>query len=150
MFFSLPNTYIESKHKTKFINVYFVTKGRIQFIVIFFCLGKAQNRILFHFSFLHPLDLENITKSDRNIQRDAFIYLRQCVIDVFCSTSTERSRKSSSLLLTCSKKYTCKADLVKHHASKWCIYLRANAKRWNYFSKQITRSIYFNCCWFFS
>lgn len=28
-------------------------------------------------------------------------HLRQCVIDVFCSTSTERSRKSSSLLLTC-------------------------------------------------
>ena len=28
-------------------------------------------------------------------------YLRQCVIDVFCSTSTDRSRKSSSLLLTC-------------------------------------------------
>lgn len=27
-------------------------------------------------------------------------YLRQCVIDVFCSTSTDRSRKSSSLLLT--------------------------------------------------
>ena len=31
-------------------------------------------------------------------------YLRQCVIDVFCSTSTERSRKSSSLLLTCQRK----------------------------------------------
>lgn len=30
-------------------------------------------------------------------------YLRQCVIDVFCSTSTERSRKSSSLLLTCQR-----------------------------------------------
>ena len=27
-------------------------------------------------------------------------YLRQCVIDVFCSTSTERSRNDSSLLLT--------------------------------------------------
>lgn len=30
-------------------------------------------------------------------------YLRQCVIDVFCSTSTDRSRKSSSLLLTWNK-----------------------------------------------
>lgn len=29
--------------------------------------------------------------------------LRQCVMDVFCSTSTERSRKSSSLLLTCQR-----------------------------------------------
>lgn len=29
------------------------------------------------------------------------IYLRQCVMEVFCSTSTERSRKSSSLLLIC-------------------------------------------------
>lgn len=28
-------------------------------------------------------------------------YLRQCVMEVFCSTSTDRSRKSSSLLLTC-------------------------------------------------
>lgn len=27
-------------------------------------------------------------------------YLRQCVMEVFCSTSTDRSRKSSSLLLT--------------------------------------------------
>lgn len=133
--FSLSNTYIENKRKTKSISVYFVTRGRTQFRVIF-CLGKAQNTILFHFSFLHLVDLENITKSDRNIhQRDAFIYLRQCVIDVFCSTSTERSRKSSSLLLTCSKKYTRKADLVKHHASKCCMYLRANAIRWNNFSK---------------
>lgn len=31
-------------------------------------------------------------------------YLKQWVMEVFCSTSTERSRKSSSLLLTWSKK----------------------------------------------
>lgn len=30
-----------------------------------------------------------------------YVYLRQCVIEVFCSTSTDKSKKSSSLLLTC-------------------------------------------------
>lgn len=39
-----------------------------------------------------------------------FIYLRQCVIEVFCSTSTERSRKSSSLLLICNKKRVSKTS----------------------------------------
>lgn len=29
--------------------------------------------------------------------------LRQCVIEVFCSTSTDKSKKSSSLLLICER-----------------------------------------------
>lgn len=33
--------------------------------------------------------------------------LRQCVIEVFCSTSTDKSKKSSSLLLIC-KRAKCK------------------------------------------
>lgn len=33
-------------------------------------------------------------------ERKRWAYLRQWVMDVFCSTSTDRSRKSSSLLLT--------------------------------------------------
>lgn len=33
-----------------------------------------------------------------------YVYLRQCVIEVFCSTSTDKSKKSSSLLLTCKNK----------------------------------------------
>ena len=110
IFFSLSNTYIEKKvSKPKFINVYFVVRGSIQFTVFFFCLGKTQNPMFF--SFLCLPDLEDLAKSDRTIcQRDASIYLRQCVIDVFCSTSTERSRKSSSLLLTCCKKYRRKTE----------------------------------------
>lgn len=35
-----------------------------------------------------------------------YVYLRQCVIEVFCSTSTDKSKKSSSLLLTCKNKRT--------------------------------------------
>lgn len=113
-FFSLPNTGIESESKTKSLNVYFVIRRNIQFALVFFRLGKSQKPMLFYFSILYLLDLEKLTKSDRHIcQRDALIYLRQCVIEVFCSTSTERSRKSSSLLLTCGKEYTCKTDLVK-------------------------------------
>lgn len=94
--------------------MYFVIRRNIQFALVFFRLGKSQKPMLFYFSILYLLDLEKLTKSDRHIcQRDALIYLRQCVIEVFCSTSTERSRKSSSLLLTCGKEYTCKTDLVK-------------------------------------
>lgn len=40
-------------------------------------------------------------------------YLRQCVIDVFCSTSTERSRKSSSLLLTCQTNRGRDSDVIQ-------------------------------------
>lgn len=36
-----------------------------------------------------------------------YVYLRQCVIEVFCSTSTDKSKKSSSLLLTCKNKRAC-------------------------------------------
>lgn len=141
--FSLPNTGTESESKTKSINVYFVIRGNIQFAVVFFCLGKSQKPMLFYFSILYLLDLENLTKSDRRIfQRDAFIYLRQCVIDVFCSTSTERSRKSSSLLLTCGKEYTCKTDLVKIiHPN--AVYAYVQVLKMDQFLK-INYTIYFN------
>lgn len=49
------------------------------------------------------------------------LYLKQCVIDVFCSTSTERSRKSSSLLLIYKEKKNRQnhevafSDYVIHH-----------------------------------
>lgn len=105
-FFPIQTHTLKDKvSKTKYSNVYFVVRGNTQFTVFSFCLGKAQNPMLFYFSSLYLPDLENLAKSDRTIcQRAAFVYLRQCVIDVFCSTSTERSRKSSSLLLTCCKK----------------------------------------------
>lgn len=123
------HTLKENVSKTKYINVYFVIRGNMQLTVFLFCLGKAQNPMLFYFSFLYLLGLENVAKSDRTIcPWDVLIYLRQCVIDVFCSTSTERSRKSSSLLLTCCKKYTCKTDLLKCHTSRCSLYLCANAK----------------------
>lgn len=44
----------------------------------------------------------------------AVCYLRQCVMEVFCSTSTDRSKKSSSLLLTYNKSEDTKGLVVSH------------------------------------
>ena len=46
------------------------------------------------------------------------LYLRQCVIDVFCSTSTERSRNDSSLLLTWRKQRKMKDKTSTDDASR--------------------------------
>lgn len=66
MIFFLFQTHIlkEKASKTKYMNVYFVIRGNIRFTVFFFCLGKSQNPVLFYFSFLYLLDLENLAKSE--------------------------------------------------------------------------------------
>lgn len=42
----------EKVSKAKYINVYFVIRGNIQFKVFFSCSGQVQIQVLFYFSFL--------------------------------------------------------------------------------------------------
>lgn len=54
-------------------------------------------------------------------------HLRQCVMEVFCSTSTDRSRKSSSLLLTCNASKEAKS-LVDSVIQRNCFYGQTRQK----------------------
>lgn len=70
------------------------------FIVL--TLPKIKFTKLVNFQFYFPLSRYRYKTNYEN--SDICIYLKQWVIEVFCSTSTERSKKSSSLLLICRRK----------------------------------------------
>ena len=64
----------------------------------------------------------------------ALRHLRQCVMEVFCSTSTDRSRKSSSLLLTCKQRRRRSRSLILSSV------MQTNKKQLKYLKTALTAS----------
>lgn len=101
--------------------------------------------IIFYFQISVKWSEKNLFSVSSTCILATVIYLKQWVIDVFCSTSTDKSRKSSSLLLTCNKKR--KFNNIQPTFFRWVLQRQDNSYSYSlprlklpqWFSSQILR-----------